>query len=568
MPVSTAAGDGGRQSRPKAPGALSLGVAAVLAVLIAAVGITSRTAPPPTVAQFAPQAVQQIKEAPDEQTSEFGEGESGSGEGGESGAAATTTSTTSTTTTTTTVVTDDAPEAPPATRRCVGTPARQIEDTQSPPCVPFWQGDNGGATSKGVTADEIRIAVPMTDAKDVRNEVQAFENFFNERFEFYGRKLVLFNPEVSNSDSPEAQANDAEKVDSMVAFASTGYSYNSYYAQELARRQIISVTGEPYYDQGDLQDLAPYMWQYSAALDQQFGTLGAWACARVAGRKASHAGDPILHTQDRAFGVIGYNIYPELPVDLGPMVQRLEGCDAAPREINQSATVGTAISPTDAQNAMIQMKDAGVTSVICVCNNFQLTALMTAATSQTYRPEWIVSTYFFNDTDYAAHLNTETLQLDHMFGLTFIPRELRPENTPATWAVQEGMGQPDPPSAQSTQNMYFRRMLYHELLILASGIQMAGPTLTPQTFEQGLQQAQFPNPIEPSQQGSVNFHGDHSMTDDAAEFYWSSRAQSPYADMAGRGAFCYVDGGARRTIGIFPTTELPLGQLPCDSRDQ
>src|SRR5439155_17384244 len=73
-------------------------------------------------------------------------------------------------------------------RRCVGDPPRQIEDPQSPPCVPYWQGDNGGATSKGVTADEIRIAVPKMTDTDAQ-----FAAFFNSRFEFYGRKLHLLN---------------------------------------------------------------------------------------------------------------------------------------------------------------------------------------------------------------------------------------------------------------------------------------------------------------------------------------------------------------------------------------
>ncbi|HUR49567.1 MAG TPA: hypothetical protein VMY88_08605, partial [Acidimicrobiales bacterium] len=44
----------------------------------------------------------------------------------------------------------------PSTKRCVGSPPRQTEDPLSPPCVASYTGDNGGATYKGVTADEIR----------------------------------------------------------------------------------------------------------------------------------------------------------------------------------------------------------------------------------------------------------------------------------------------------------------------------------------------------------------------------------------------------------------------------
>ena len=38
------------------------------------------------------------------------------------------------------------------------------------------------------------------------------------------------------------------------------------------------------------------------------------------------------------------------------------------------------------------------------------------------------------------------------------------------------------------------RAFYNELLILAAGIQLAGPNLTPETFAQGLASTTFPNP--------------------------------------------------------------------------
>src|SRR5207244_411943 len=123
--------------------------------------------PPPTIAEFAPQAVEQITDSPNDQNAAAGSGpRAGAAEA--SSAAATANSTVS-------VV---------RVRRCVGDPPRQIEDPQSPPCVPYWQGDNGGATSKGVTRDEIRIEGNYYASPD---DVA----FFNRRFEFYGRHITL-----------------------------------------------------------------------------------------------------------------------------------------------------------------------------------------------------------------------------------------------------------------------------------------------------------------------------------------------------------------------------------------
>ncbi|HEX9889545.1 MAG TPA: hypothetical protein VGA69_08725 [Nitriliruptorales bacterium] len=49
----------------------------------------------------------------------------------------------------------------PVAKRCVKTPqgARQTEDPLSPPCVGYFEGDNGGATYQGVSGDELRIAI-------------------------------------------------------------------------------------------------------------------------------------------------------------------------------------------------------------------------------------------------------------------------------------------------------------------------------------------------------------------------------------------------------------------------
>src|SRR5687768_6307208 len=132
--------------RPRGPGYTFLALTLVLAALVAVVSLTFRQTPPPTIAEFAPQAIEQITDSPDDQTSSRSE------RAGEDPAA-------------TDAGLGAVPPAAPAldaprVRRCVGDPPRQIEYPQSPPCVPYWDGDNGGATYKGVTRDEIRVVVP------------------------------------------------------------------------------------------------------------------------------------------------------------------------------------------------------------------------------------------------------------------------------------------------------------------------------------------------------------------------------------------------------------------------
>jgi hypothetical protein len=109
---------------------------------------------------------------------------------------------------------------------------------------------------------------------------------------------------------------------------------------------------------------------------------------------------------------------------------------------------------------------------------------------------------------------------------------------------------------------------YKPLLLLASGIQMAGPRLTPQAFEQALQRTTFPYPVvDPTKSGNVGFHGDHSMTDDAAEFWWSETGVEPVGIQSpgGTGTLCYVRSAARvvPNTGTWPTDGDPFFQAPC-----
>ena len=97
-----------------------------------------------------------------------------------------------------------------------------------------------------------------------------------------------------------------------------------------------------------------------------------------------------------------------------------------------------------------------------------------------------------------------------------------------------------------------------------SGIQMAGPNLTPETFRAGLQKTKFPNPDHPIMAGKVGFEGDFSMTNDGAEFWISSKDEGPYGPHQGP-TFCWVDGGKRHGRGTWPKSPETFYTGPCDA---
>src|SRR5205085_2193115 len=182
-----------------------------------------------------------------------------------------------------------------------------------------------------------------------------------------------------------------------------------------------------------------------------------------------------------------------------------------------------------AQNAMLQLRRDNVTSVICMCNFFSFGTLQRAATTSAFHPEWLTSTFGLNDVNSSFTLGQGTGdQMRNTFGLTFQPRIVAPAVNVYNEAVQEG----DPSIAPDNLSTVEAELeVYRGLFLLASGIQMAGPNLTPTTFRDGLRNAVFPNSITPAHAGFVDFRADvYSMTSDGAEWFWGAGKKGPFSD--------------------------------------
>ena len=542
-----------KRRRSRGPFGVQGGVAGVLLALIAAVALPTTQSPPPAIAEFAPQAQEQITDAPESQTSDAGEGEGGGL--GEGGATTTTVLTPAQMASTTTTA---PPREVPRTRKCVGDPPRQTEDPQSPPCVAFFEGDNGGATSKGVTADEIRIVVPANAKYS-----EAMVSHFNNRFEFYGRKLRIVEFPGGADMVAKAIAVD-EEAD---AFASTthgdagGAEY--VYYDELARRGIVSANGQPsMVDEPHLQAHHPYEWSYLPGHDVMSRNKADWACEALQGRNAEFA-DGGYQTRTRTFGLIT-TIEPDGSApDLRPMKAALSGCGI---DLVREATIvrqsgDDQAGLEEARQIVIDFQLAEVTTVFCQCHT-QSSGLYlgTTATSQGWFPEWLIGTYMYQAED--VHVQFwDAAQIENSFGLQWWSKQLIPQDSPWYWAILDG-----DPNAEFANfyDYYDARWLYNSLLVLASGIQMAGPELTPENFARGLQAARFPNPNPgqaPYWQGTVGFNGDHTFVNDAALVWFDKNAPSSWDSVPG--AVCYAKRGVRYSLGSWPSDNAGLFTGPC-----
>ena len=540
--------------RPRTPALVLGGLVLAVSVLVAAVALTSRQAAPPAIAEFAPQAVEQIKQALNDQNPDLSPGEPGAEQPRSTPPPTPTPSAGSTPTS------GPAKIVVPRVRQCIGNPPRQTEDPQSPPCVPYFdpKTDNGGATAPGVTGDEITVALPQQFFEDTSVSKKLFD-FFNKRFEFYGRKLVLRQYGASgcsdNVPSPEKQRADAIAVqEELKAFASLAYcnanSADRSYYDALADKKVISVpdgnliTGT----ESAYAKHAPYQWNVQAGVNTIMANTAQFICAKLAGRKPIYAGGTQARQPVRKFGLIYTRATDGSTPDLGPLRAGLKSCGITfAAEVRQDATSDPS---RNGVNAIVTMKSADVTSQLCFCSLLDTRGkYMAAASTQGYQPEWVLTSYGANDLDNGfSGGNAPPDQTNHIVGLTFRNKLLPKQDMPWYWAVREA----DPTSDPQGNTYYASHSRYEQLLLLASGIQLAGPKLTPESFQRGLHAAQFPNPGAagpPYYQARVGFDGGrHVMSVDAA-MYWYDPNRRGTIDPTVPGAVCYVDRGRRFRLG-------------------
>ena len=542
----------GSSSRlPRGPAVMYTVLAALIVVVLAGVALTARQPPPPSIAEFTPQSIEQITDAPSEQSSAFG-GSGGQGSGDVAGQGPQ-------------AGTEEEQIEVPRVRRCVGDPPRQTEDPESPPCVPYFDGDNGGATYQGVTANEIRIVAPSN-----RGYAKAIANYFNSRYEFYGRKVVFLegvNTGFGGASVQKMQSDAVKADEELQAFGSLLYGDSGgqeyVYYDELARRGMVSVNGRPVMaSEPDFQRHHPYQWSYLPGFDVMSRNKAEWICRALNGKTADFAGGEFILDQ-RSFALVT-TVRPDgYKPDLRPMLSILSGCGIELVHEEEMVMDGNDQSGFQQAQAIIQkLQLSRVTTIICECHTQSSGYYMAPiATKQGYFPEWLISTYMYQAEDtHAAFWDSQ--QVSHSFGLSWWDKQLRPQEEAWYREVREG-----DPSRQfgSYFDYYEARWFYNSARLLAAGLQMAGPRLTPETFAQGMMRTSFPNPDcgrAPQYQACIGFGAnDHTAVNDASLIWLSKSENSNWSNQPG--AMCFAKSGIRYQLDNWPSDYAGLFQRPC-----
>lgn len=453
-----------------------------------------------------------------------------------------------------------------------------IPTTYAAPCVPAYNGRNGGSTAQGVTGETITVvyykpevdpavaaALTAAGASNSWEETLAtFRNYvalFGAHYNTWGRKVEIVIKEASGAaeDDAAAQADAidiATRLKPFLVTAPVDGSVSNAFATTIASRGIVCICGvskpQELYEQN-----SPYLG-YTTLMSSTQGYVhrAEYVCKRLAGRNAEHAGfrdtpaDP-MSDEPRKFALLyldneardytaGADYFMALVGQCGVPVTRIEyAFDAATLQEQSSSFIS-------------RMKSDGITTVVFSGDPIAPAVITKEASNQRWFPEWIVTGSALTDTNLFGRTYDQS-QWSHAFGISYGAALFDNTLSDAYHLHQWQFGSPPP-----ANNVY--GTIYTTAFTLFTGLHLAGPNLTAESFQAGL----FAYP--PTGGGatapklSYGKHGfwpriDLTAWDDITEIWWDPSAFGP--DQTGKtanGMYHYVDNGRRYLPGQQPTT--------------
>ena len=465
----------------------------------------------------------------------------------------------------------------------------QFSSPYAVPCIAKFTGNNGGATYNGVTASTITLVErefpSAADTQEIEAQAKAsggaipqvisqvqqvFLDYFNSVYNLYGRKVVIkpyttqasFTTEELGQGQPQACA-DADTIANQIhAFGEVGITNGTSFGGTgpfstcAAQDHLVEFNGDPYFNEASFEALNPYVWSISQDCNRISASEAEVVATMLGGKKAVYAGDPTLKDQVRKFAAFVPNVpqYLGCAKDFTNLVENkyhLKKSELSP-SFNYNLDIAT--FQHSAQQAIIQFKAAGVTTVICSADPFSLGLLTKAAAAQNYHPEWFMTGSALTDLDQVAQGEYDLPEIQaHMFGMS--------ESAPSTGTT----------GPQSLAGQLYQKITGHAipkgtdgnyggLVEIFNDLQAAGPDLTPSNMARGIhalpalgapgyQYGQWTYNVGPT---GTPGGGDHTASDDARFVYWDGTKKSPLNGTTG--TFVAVLGGKRYTLGQWPTT--------------
>jgi hypothetical protein len=501
------------------------------------------------------------------------------------------------------------PQFRPRQKQCYGNPPRQTEDPLSPPCVGFFEGDNGGSTWNGVTKDEIKIVLyndlgfsgdmnkpwqPSDESsscatggapyqcENLVRTVKSQLRYFAQRYQTYGRNVHVIAKKSNGGieavcPGRRGDADDTKLELNPFAVVHLGDNAGCYF-DELAHEfktpgfGLNSDVPRQYFDNN-----APYVWGFFPDQESESDWSASFLCRKLfdGGKgKGRLSTDPTMHNQPRKFGLVWQSdskrgVIAELKNLLKKQTTKWCGHNmfAPPYGLEASFKSG---GQDQAPGIMTEFKRQNITTVICYCTpvptELSVGGFQNAANSLSYYPEW----YWDHTSRMFRAIWNQTYGDPKQFSFGVSHHWRNPGFHEQYWykayKTQDSSGEP---------NAFFNFDVYELFLNLFEGIQAAGPELTPQTIERGMFTFNYLNrndPYEPiGGYGGYNSNAvsDYTFVDTAMGWWWDPKGRAP-GDASPQGCLRVIGGGRRFYAPEWTPGDADIGKTadPCSQDDR
>lgn len=440
----------------------------------------------------------------------------------------------------------------------------------APGCYAPFEGDNGGATATGVTADSIKVvqylgpdddpiisyltdAIAVDDSNDdAEATLRSMLDMFSSYYEFYGRSIdyeTYVSSGIAN-DEVTARADAVRIAEDFEPFAVLGGpALTNAFADELAARGIVCIGCTPGQPQAWYADRAPYVYGLAIGAAQARDHGREFISKRLIGGNASFAGDEAYQGQPRTFGHVYLSSSPESPALADDFVSGLTADGADVVEV-LPYTLDPGSIQQQASQIVAKLKSSAVTTVVIAGDGVAPRDITREATAQEYFPEWVLVAPALSDLT-AFGRTYDQSQWANAFGVTHGAVPVTPEES-GYFALYRWWTGEEPPAADTIG------VLIPNMALLVSGIQQTGPDLTPENMSAALFDGPTTTPGITEPFLSYGERGywdgvDFSGVDDAALIWWDESAEGPdEIRKDGTGMYVFVDGGTRYLPGEWP----------------
>jgi hypothetical protein len=478
----------------------------------------------------------------------------------------------------------------PSTKLCVGRPPRQTSDPLSPPCVAHFVGDNFGATSQGVTAGEVRIvfyfdgyppnggfrgptsrgaeAIPSDvyydlgepasgdEIVDVRM-LRLLQRYFNARYQTYQRFVrfivhygrtpqgdpsnATWTPEVRRADVADAWA----KYRPFAVISYAVQNSDAYVQAAVDRREMVFAGGTRNVASGRVGYPASFyrafpgmVWSFDPSLEQRAEVFTSYLCAKVVGKRVTFTGNDADRGLPRTLGLLTIQDprFPEVAQYTKLIRAGVERCGGTiALELPHDPNDQPCFRLQDGVANMAQFQERKVTTIVWVGGIDSCQTKGAAAIG--YRPEWVVAGDNVAETNAFGRFHDQSAW-QHARAVTTYARAGAIDEDDCFKAAVEA----DPEANRNDVQVYLCAF-YADVRQLFTGIQVAGPRLTPASVDKGFHAIPAVASDDPRVPACFYEADDYTCVKDAQAEWWDPEGRAPGQSQPG--CWRMMQGGKR-----------------------